>query len=1357
MEKVKVVACGPAVNESERKAIAQLKTRLISAQPDGEWLLLTNLPFSANHRRQSDEIDILAIGPPGVRVIEVKHWNATWIRRNAAVVEHEADLVTAKARKVGTTLRKHQSALGRVDGAFLLTEAAAKTKGLDDPVRGVPFHTFKTWREVLGYGSPSVLSAAQISALGAALTPASPLATEGKLSRIGGYAHLQLQTPPKERFHRIFKATHPSRRDRVILHLYDWSASDDAKAEEKARREFDALHRLQQYGWAPRIVDSFQEAPGYLHEVAFFTVVDPAAPSISERASDGAWTGETKLAFARAAVRALEAMHKSGGDQPMLHRNLTPATLLVKHDNSPILTGFDRARIPAENTISPATQEVDWDPTTAPEVQAQGLAVADVRSDVYSMCASLSTLFEGAQDHAASSALAQGMAEDPAARSTLSELNTALARLLGETLPAPPAPPVRFWTEEQVVPFEGRNYRIVSRLGSGSIGTTFKVVEIDPATGEDLGAYVAKAVHDEETAKRVMRAYSLVRSHLRHSGLSTIYQFATDWQDNGFSALMAWIEGEPLSEYAGLLSILAEDLQEPSIETLAVRWLRTACDALNTLHRSGLVHGDVSPRNIIVCGSDLVLTDYDCVTKVGERPASPGTVVYCSPSFAEEGTAAPSDDIYALAASFFHMWFERPPFQYDDTLAKERGLNWTGMDREALPLFAGFLDRATAPESTKRYQTVAEALADLGVPERESADNPSAPPVSTRPFHAHAEPTSVHEAALEYETADASETAGGSGEAHDQRPLETRTANHVPWLKSLLQSYPGSPWGNSETRGLDTDFAEETYVETNLEQALYGDIVEGRICLVVLCGNAGDGKTALLQHLAGSLDLGRRQSATRILKGRLEDGRTVRMNLDGSASWRGRSADDLLNECFAPFHDGPSETNVLLLAINDGRLLEWIEDAEEARGRTPLTKALLDQLEDPTVSGPAHIRFVNLNQRSLVGSWAGDGKFDTSFLERLVDYLYGAYRAAETWKPCLSCSAQHSCEVHRATRLFAPAEVPGAPLERRARARARLFEALQAVHLRGETHITVRELRATLVYILFGVHYCDDYHEGQDSTTYAERAFAPESPARQGEVLADLVRYDPGLETHPQVDRRLLARQADGMAAPRFPDLSLESARRRAYFEWTVDDLHEVTEDDAALGLAQGRHIRLFRDLATQKTANDPTIARRLCNGISRLESLPPQALDRQGVVPLRITPRTPTETAFWVDKPLAAFSLIPANPTGGHGVEHLHREAHLVYRYNDGRNEKLRLGADLFHLLLELGDGFQLGDVSTDDTFAQLSIFVQRLVQEDHRRALAWNPIAERTIFELAATANAAWDRQRLTIQKIAGGSTHG
>ena len=40
----------------------------------------------------------------------------------------------------------------------------------------------------------------------------------------------------------------------------------------------------------------------------------------------------------------------------------------------------------------------------------------------------------------------------------------------------------------------------------------------------------------------------------------------------------------------------------------------------------------------------------------------------------------------------------------------------------------------------------------------------------------------------------------------------------------------------------------------------------------------------------------------------------------------------------------------------------------------------------------------------------------------------------------------------------------------------------------------------------------------------------------------------------------------------------------------------------------------------------------------------------------------------------------------------------------------------ELFHLLLELAEGYQLGDASTNDTFTNLSLFVQRLVREDER-----------------------------------------
>jgi hypothetical protein len=675
--------------------------------------------------------------------------------------------------------------------------------------------------------------------------------------------------------------------------------------------------------------------------------------------------------------------------------------------------------------------------------------------------------------------------------------------------------------------------------------------------------------------------------------------------------------------------------------------------------------------------------------------------------------------------------FEKEPFQYRGTLAKSRGLNWDEADRSQYLTLSAFLETATHPDPGRRFISVADALNALRRSVTMPVEPTAKPPESVLPL-----PPSV--------------------------PADVQVVlreNQVEWLLPLLQSYPGSRWGNRETRGLDTEFAADTYVATNLEETLYRDIRARRLRLLILCGNAGDGKTALLQHLANRFGLGKHASSERILEGRMDDGLVVRMNLDGSAAWQRLSADELLDDFLGPFQQGPPQEDIVhLLAINDGRLLEWIERAPE----TPLGEELAGFLQGDSAAEGSYVRFINLNHRSLVGSISSDrSDFDTGFLEQLLDQLYGGERAGSIWAPCQSCSAKDRCEVFRAGQMFGPKSIAGAVAsEIRSHARRRLYEALQAVHLRGETHVTIRELRAALVYILFGVHFCSDYHVGSDVPTlpYWDRAFSADAPDRQGEVLKEIARFDPALEAHPQVDRYLLSTPSTDArrAAPHYESLTLESARRRAFFEWTDAHIEEIAGERDALGLARGRNLQLFRNLALQTdSTNNVKVCARLCRGISRLEDLPPQAFDRadkSGVVPLRITPRTPTETTFWVEKPLSAFRL-EADIPSTEGMDRLHRQAFLIYRYRSGSEERLRLGAELFHLLLELSDGYQLGDVSTDDTFANLSIFVQRLIREDERDLLAWSPMKEALLYKVAASVDQSEDgvRQRMALTPVA------
>ncbi len=1346
MVRVRVVRCGPAANESEVKALKRIESALRSGGGEGEWVLLANLAFSVSRELQSDEVDLIAIGPPGVRVLEVKHWLPQWVGENERCVYQEAERVTAKARRVATTLRKRVPQLPHVHGAILLTQEPSKLSALAGrQVRGIRLYTLNQWAEAIGLEDKAVLEPDQIRHLARLLEPTSGVAIDGSLRRLAGYVNLELQTPPEEQFHRVYRGTHPTRQDRVILHLYDLSATDEKNAEAKARREFEALHRVQRYPWAPRILDSFQPVPGYVGEMFFFTVVDPAAPSLEERAKDGEWPITERLNFARASLQALAELHGAGtAREPLVHRNLTPKTILVKHNNMPVFTGFQHARIPAcASVASGAATAGSWDSAVAPEVRTQGLGAADCRSDVYSLCSSLLLLFQGEEDtqsRLAREILAQGMAENPAERSSLERLGNEISRLLGEPSQQPPPPPAPFWTEDQIIPFRGRKYRIVARLGSGGVGAALKVVELDQAAGEELGSYVAKVVYDKDRGERILRAYNLVRSHsARHPGLSTIFEVAPQWEENQFAALLSWVEGTPLAAYVGVFPLLAEDFQESSPEALARRWLQEACQALSALHDAGLVHGDVSPRNMIVSGANLVLTDYDFVTKVGETLPAPGTLLYCSPSYAERRAAAPSDDIYALAASFFHILFDREPFRHGSALAKERGLNWEEIDSAAYASLLDFFKRATDPDPARRFASAADALAALAEP------SGLHPPDAMAPVLGTATPATTPALPPEDQAA------------------PPRTAppapRRVPWLLYLLQSFPGSRWGNSETRGLDSQFSADTYVPTPLEAALEKDIRKRRARLVVLCGNAGDGKTALLQHLASRLGLGQHKSADRIIGGKVPGGPEVRINLDGSAAWKDKSADQILDEFLEPFQNGRPDADIVhLLAINDGRLLEWIESVENRRGPTVLTKALYELLQEQQRTEHSYVRFISLNRRSLVGGIErGSGKIDTDFLDRLLEQLYGGQRAAQVWSPCAACSAKGHCEVFRAARVFGPAGVPEpAPASIRDRARRRLFEALQAVHLRGKTHITVRELRAALVYILFGLHYCEDYHDRPEETPlpYWDRAFDPETPSRQGELLRELAFLDPALEAHPQIDRYLVSKPAadSTQTAPHYADLPLASARRRAYFEWTEQDLQDIAGQSDALGVARGWHLKLFRELPLADQAGRAEICKQLCKGIARLEHLPPQALDRENVVPLRIAPRTPTETSFWVEKPLEAFRLEADLPPEAEGLDRLHRQAYLIYRYRNGQEERLALGAELFSLLLELAEGYQLGDVASDDTFAHLSIFVQRLVREDDQQLLAWNPMQDEVIYRVSVIppGQHAGAKQRIVLSPI-------
>jgi serine/threonine protein kinase len=1313
------VPCGPFANASELRAFKVIDQEFRRAEGQTTVFVLTNLTHP-NPRGQADEIDIVIIGPGGAVVVEVKHWDAAALRQGD-LSDPAAELILAKSKRIAGKLRSVDPGLGFVPPAFLFTREAGSLKRNGQLPRhpmGILVYALKDVPDLIA--GPGASGSVDGNKLANALAIRYNLADAARLRRLGRFDELRLLTDEQDRFQRIFTARDPWTGDRVLLHTYDLSAAPPGEAPaltaRRARREFDVIQRFQKSPYLPSLVDTWQAVPNYSGEMFFFSVSDSAAVPTSVLKENPDWIIPQRRNFAERALIALVEFTESG-EETLLHRALDAESVRVRADNSPLFAGWRWARLTPAQTLSEGQTVENFGAFAAPEVRSNGLAAATTSSDLFSLCGVLLELFPADEALDVREILLFGCDPNPLRRLGAMEMVELLRELDPKPVELQPVQPEAIsptrWDEGYRFKWKGSSYQVVSVLGQGSIGRTFKLEQLDSANGEPIGTFVGKAVFNPDFGPASLAAYQRLRPFSLRKGLSNILECSNSWNANELMSLLRWTQGAPLSTWSGDLDFIAQVDGAESTEQLVFNWFETLCEALGALHTQGWVHGDVSLSNILVDEAQVVLIDYDLAGPIGYQPRSQGTVLYSSPERRDGAKALARDDIYSLAATLFHAITNRPPTSAKDGL----GLDWTNDERDAFPLLVPILDRATGP-ADRRFVDAGSALQELYTKAsivKRSTYTPDAVSVAPEPL----------------------------------RP------NEVARVKDILSTYPGSRFGNAETRGLDSEFAFETYVQTALDTVLPMAIAAGDVSLVILCGNAGDGKTAFLQQLVQTLGGEPPQSSERVWTGSLA-GRSAMINLDGAASWKGRSADNLLDELFGPFFNGPTnDRRVHLVAVNDGRLMEWIEHAEMKQGETTLTLDLAAALSHQSKELPPHIRLVELNNRSLVGGLdVARSIITTDFVDELVRRLIGGDAAASIWGPCRTCTAQARCTMKRSADMMGASVNPSIIAEGN-RFRARLTDALQTVHQRNEIHITTRELKAAISYILFGLHACQDLHENPDLEPHdtADHAFNPESPARQGELLRELARLDPALEGQARVDRYLVGRGGPDPAhgARRFRDvvgrpLPLRSARRRAYLGWSADQVQAVGGDGHALTLRDGRRADEFRRFPLVTGGEQSLIKQRLCAGLSRLEALPDLAYREADRVPIRVVPRTPTETAFWIEKPLVRFSLVAERFQATVEMETLHRYLTLRYTSDQGGIDELRIPLELYCLLMDLADGVQILDAFSDDVFANLGVFTSRLAQEDERALNAWNPADTGKVHNLGIESRAGRQTMLLT-----------
>jgi serine/threonine protein kinase len=263
------------------------------------------------------------------------------------------------------------------------------------------------------------------------------------------------------------------------------------------------------------------------------------------------------------------------------------------------------------------------------------------------------------------------------------------------------------------------SYRLMAHLGSGGMGDVYEVEHL--RLGRLFAAKFLRADLAEEAGavarfRREAQAMALVRS----DHVASIVDLGEDTSGVPF-LVMERLYGCDLRE----LLRRHETLTVPR----AVRLMVDAALGLRTLHRAGLVHGDVKPANLFVCmndrGGDVCKVLDFGLTRASAPRESPrrceaGSIRYMAPEqLSDRGDMDHRTDIYGLGVVLYECLSGRPPHTTDRT---ER-LLYAKMHEAPSPLRAlgivlpkaldGVIARALATDPDERFENVDELISAI--------------------------------------------------------------------------------------------------------------------------------------------------------------------------------------------------------------------------------------------------------------------------------------------------------------------------------------------------------------------------------------------------------------------------------------------------------------------------------------------------------------------------------------------------------------------------------------------------------------------------------------------------------------------
>lgn len=841
------------------------------------------------------------------------------------------------------------------------------------------------------------------------------------------------------------------------------------------------------------------------------------------------------------------------------------------------------------------------------------------------------------------------------------------------------------------------DYVIHQILGKGGYSRVFKVRH------QLQGKYYAlKLFHESVNANSVIDEYNALVG-LQHSNIVK-FVWNGETPNGQFYTLMEFLEGENLSTYS------RTDVKLPIYRVYQMgKDILSALVSMQSLDKP-ILHRDIKPHNIIWDNEErFVLIDFNVASFVNDNRDFVGTNPYLAPDLIADGYKVNWDksaDTFALGITLYELvckqypWTPRkmPALSIDPISPKE-------FEPKISEAFAEFLSQAINPRSEKRFSNALEMLNAL---------------------------LAIGEDGILQET----QTAIPIVETNDEE------GDFIKYINSLYSQSKGGNFGTRASENI-SDYDRLTYTPSKLDKKLLPDILDGKYKLLIITGNAGDGKTAFIKRIehdnsVEDLSTHEHKNGARFKINSIE----FESNYDGSQDEHQRANYEVLENFFLPFAELSNYNQAKegrIIAINEGRLVEFLKTTNKH-------KALHDTIENYFYKEghhelPSGLMIINLNLRSIT---AQDNQEPSLFRSQVK-----ALTQKDLWTKCRTCRLASKCFIKYNVDSFCDSASGEEVI-------TRMEWLLRTASLKRELHITMRDLRSFIAFLLTRDHECADIKqlvtasENQPENYWQYFYFNITNPSvsdsgNQDRLIKLLRETDIGEVAIPDKDRDLFFGKHESSGYLEFPDRQFNLVAefnnnkvwvpaheqdgamikriraiqkvfiRHQYFEGK-SELLSVDNDKMPVSPATQEarfpsyllrlpYHSIFKFVKVLKNGDEsPNTKISISRAISLNEGCDNPGIDRHHLILASTDIRDPYSKSFRLFE-LDDFELF-VNRTD-HLVKYIEYEPDsLVFRHKIEKHIKLTISLDLYEMLYFIQQGFSPSLNDLRGKFIELIIF---------------------------------------------------